>query len=365
MGNSNYAPYSHLHILLFLIYLPLLNIFGQTWQVEEKFIAAATINLHTLPEEESTVTYSYNYLDKVLVLVQKESPEKFGWSRIIYPNTGYVRNDDLMTFSQYQTRISATQSTDYTRAYWKPKTFECNQEYIFVKKDPSLTSVNAGIIKEDENILSIYDNLNEKNLWIKVLYPVEGYIESHKLLSEPSYSILSIGGYYGIVHQPYEENFDNYSNPLGAFLSYTKTDWDFTFRIGYNHSESNLAEYHLKTGEIYLNVHYTFLRLFDKFLSVYALAGGNYWNSKFQFTKYPTMTTYFPEEKDNGFGYKIGAGLSLGYSNFFIDLQYIFWSSKEAVFGEKPKTGEFKNQYVLYPGSNQFGVNFGYRFVFN
>ena len=136
------------------------------------------------------------------------------------------------------------------------------------------------------------------------------------------------------------------------------------FRLGYTNGQANLKEYILKNEIFYLHVQYTFWRIINNHFRFYALAGGGYWQSKFQFTKYPSLTDYFPEESQKGFGYYVGGGLEYNLSGFYLGVQYSFFGTEEATFGPEPKDGEFTNQYNLFVGSNKVEVNFGYRFKF-
>ena len=340
---------------------------NENWSVEVKYIEPGTINIYSSTSEDSKVIGHYYYLDKVLTIISKDEYVKFGWAKVIYPYEGYLFENDLLSgeekraldirFKNNPDEFSATQS-------WIPHIIRCDKEYAFIKSGNDFNKRNTGIISEDDEVLAISSDGMENKEWIEIYFPKKGYIFSKELSLFQSNHLLGIGLSYGFVNIPYEKNLENYKNPFGGFIEYSKTNWDFNFRMGYNNSQSNLEEYILQTDIIYLQVQYTFWRLFNEHIRFYAMAGGGYWMSKFQFTKYPSLTDYFPEEKANGFGYYLGGGIEYSLSGFFLGVQYSFFGTEEAVFGPDAEPGEFTNQYKLFIGSNQVEVDFGYRFEF-
>ena len=155
----------------------------------------------------------------------------------------------------------------------------------------------------------------------------------------------------------------NYFNPLGGYLEYSKANWNFGFRLGYNYTESRLTTFYNKTHQAYFHILYRFLNLFTGKLKAYALIGGNYWFSSFQNTKYGSVGGYYNIEKDSGPGLITGGGLIYNLSRFYLEVQYIFFTSRQAKFGKEPAPGEFSNYNTLYPGSNHLEVILGYKFI--
>ncbi|MHB8843084.1 MAG: hypothetical protein ACYC56_15065 [Candidatus Aquicultor sp.] len=342
------------------------------WSAQIFYISEATINVYETPSAEAKVTGHYMYLEKVLVLINYgnsgrfvDSAGKFGWQKILYPKKGYVEEKFLITT---QKKLEIDKKYGYKEEIdtdgWQYEFRFCNKNYSFVKGLPSYQSQNVGIVINGEKVLTIADEINNNKVWTKILYPFDGYILSQDILADVGDFYVDVGGLYGVSQTPYEKNFKNYKNPLGGFLEFSKTNWRLGFRVGYNHSESNISTYLLKTNLIYFQVRYNILNVFNNHLSAYAVAGGCYWFSSFQNTKYPVLASYFPLEKDRGPGYLAGGGLTYTLYNFFIDVQYFFFGSRMAVFGKEPLPGEFTNQYKLYPGSNQVNVMFGYRWIF-
>lgn len=338
---------------------------NKNWNVEIKYILPGTVNLYSETSDTSKVIGYYYYLDKVLIINDKNNYVKFGWAKVIYPNEGYLHDMDLITTEQkielderFKNKPDELQSTQN----WQPYIIECDKEYSFIKNGDSFTSDNKGIVKQDDEVLVVSDNGLLNKEWLQILYPKAGYVFAEEYAVIPSNHILGIGVSYGALNIPYEKNLKNHRNPIGGFIEYTKSNWDFLFRIGYSNSQSNLKEYILKNDIIYLNIQYSFLRLFNNHFRFYALAGGGYWFSKFQYTKYPSLTDYFPEEKNKGFGYIVGGGIEYNLYGFFLGVQYSYFGTKEVTFGPVPKPGEFTNQYKLFIGSNQVEVDLGYRF---
>jgi hypothetical protein len=340
---------------------------NKTWSVEIKYIEPGTINIFSNASEKSKVIGHFYYLDKILILNDNNAYVKFGWAKVIYPSEGFVLEKDLLSgdekialdkrFKNNPDDINSTQN-------WNPHIIKCDKEISFIKSENDFDKESVGIIHEDDEVLAITNDGVQGKEWIEIYYPQKGFLFSNELALVQSNNLLGIGVSYGFVNIPYEKNFENYKNPIGGFIEYSKTNWDFNFRIGYNKSQSNLKEFILQTDIIYLQIQYSFWHLFNNHIRFYLLAGGGAWNSKFQFTKYPSLTDYFPEEKDNGFGYYLGGGIEYSLSGFFLGCQYSFFGTEEAQFGPKPEPGKFTNQYKLFIGSNQVEVDLGYRFEF-
>ena len=340
---------------------------NENWNVEVKYIEPGTVNLYSATSEDSKVIGHYYYLDKILILSDNSDYVKFGWVKVVYPNEGYLIENGLLTTKQkialdkrFKNKPNEFQATQN----WTPYIIQCEKEYSFIKSKNDFNGKNIGLLKENEEVLIISEDGLQNKEWLKILYPQMGYVFSDELAVTPSKHVIGIGISYGFVNIPYEENLNNYKSPMGGFIEYTKSNWDFNFRLGYNKAQSNLKEYILQTDIIYLQVQYTFWKLFDDHVRFYALAGGGYWNSKFQFTKYPSLPKYFPEETASGFGYYLGGGIEYSLSGFFLGVQYSFFGTEEAKFGPDPVEGEFTTQYNMFIGSNQVEVDLGYRFEF-
>ena len=360
-------------IPVFLLFLNL-NLVAQVfessnsqWSVGIKYVEPGTINLYSTTSENSKIIGHYYYLDKVLILRDNTTYVKFGWAKVIFPNEGFVLTETLLNseekvllderFKNNPDDINSTQN-------WKPHIIKCDKEISFVKSGNDFDQESLGIIREDDEVLAITNDGLQNKEWIEIYFPQRGFIFAKNLSLLKSNSLLSVGLSYGFINIPYEKNLQNYKNPIGGFIEYTKTDWNIAIRIGYNKSQSNLKEYILQTDIFYLHLQYSFLHLFNNHIRFYALAGGGYWNSKFQFTKYPSLEDYFPEETDNGFGYFVGGGIEYSLSRFFIGVQYSFFGTEKAKFGPDPIPTEFTTQYNLFIGSNQVEVDLGYRFEF-
>ena len=352
------------------------------WSAQIFYVSEATINIYETPSAEAKVTRHYVYLEKVLVLIdngntghladparlvsdKSERAGRFGWRKVLYPKKGYVEDKFLITI---QKKLAIDKKYGYKEEIgtdgWQYEFRFCNKDYSFIKGLPGYQSQNVGIVINGEKVLTIADEINNNKVWTKILYPVDGYILSQDILADVGDFYVGVGWLYGVSQISYEKNFKNLKNPLGGFLEFSKTNWQLGFRVGYNYSESNISTYILKTNLLYLQIRYNLLNMFNNHLSGYAVAGGCYWFSSFQNTKYPTLTSYFPLEKDSGPGYLAGGGLTYTLYNFFIDVQYFFFGSRMAVFGKEPLPGEFTNQYKLYPGGNQVNVMFGYKWIF-
>ena len=340
---------------------------NEQWKAEVKYIEPGTVKLFSSTSEDSKVIEHFYYLDKVLILNDKYAPVKFGWAKVIYPKEGFLVEKNLLTSEQKITldkRFKNKHNEITTTQNWTPHIIECEKEYSFIKAGNDFNEKNKGIVKQGDEVLIISNDGVQNKEWLKIYYPKTGFMFSEELAVTPSNHILGFGISYGFVNIPYEKNLENHRNPMGGFIEYTKSNWDFLFRIGYTNYQSNLKEYILQNDIFYLHIQYSFLKLFNKHIRLYALAGGGYWQSKFQFTKYPSLTDYFPEEKAEGFGYAVGGGIEYNLSGFILGVQYSFFGTEEAKFGPDPVEGEFTTQYKLFIGSNQIEVDFGYRFEF-
>jgi len=186
---------------------------------------------------------------------------------------------------------------------------------------------------------------------------------SHSVIVAQNWNQVRLLGAYGAVNIPIEKSFENKKNPLGANLEFSRSNWDFSFGFGYNQMEANKNEWLLKTETLYLYGKYAPFTL--KNLSPFVSAGVTSWKSTFQFTKYPEMENYYPEEEDNDIGYLLGIGVSYNYKNLLlIGLQYQLLGSGEGSFGKVPEEDEFTNHYLLYTGANQLQLLLGYQLEF-
>lgn len=360
--------------LIFLFFLPLINLQAQilqsengNWSVEIRYIELGTVNLYASTSEESKLIGHYYYLEKVLILNDNNEYVKFGWAKVIYPKEGFLLKKNLLTTEQKITldvRSKNKPDKFQSTQNWKPYIVESDKEYSFIKKGNDFGDETVGIIRKGDEVLTISNDGLQNKEWTKIYYPQKGYVLSSELALTPSNHLLGIGFSYGFLNIPYEKNLKNFRNPIGGFIEYTKSNWDFLIRIGYVNFQSHLNEYILKNNVFYLQIQYTPLRIINNHIRFYVLAGGGYWSSSFQFTKYPSLTDYFPKEKDKGYGYSVGGGIEYSLSNFFIGVQYSSFMTQEATFGPEPKPGKFTNQYKLFIGSNKVEVGLGYRFEF-
>lgn len=361
-------------ICLFFFQTPVFpqHLNNDTWTAQTFYASEDTVKIYESPSVDEKVTGHYVYLEKVLVLIdnsitgrEADPASRFGWRKVLYPKRGYVETKYLLTpQKKFELDSRYGYKEEETEKGWKYEFRFCKRDNSFVKELPGFESPNTGLIINGEKVLIVDDEINNNKVWRKIIFPIYGYIYYEDILLETGNFFVSIGASYGAAQIPYEKNFKNYKNPLGGFFEFSKTNWRLGFRIGYNYSESNISTYILKTNLVYLQIRCNILSVFNNHLSVYAAAGGCYWFSSFQNTKYPTLTSYFPLEKDGGPGYIAGGGLTYTLYNFFIDVQYFLFGSRAAVFGKEPLPGEFTNQYKFYPGSNQVNVMFGYRLNF-
>jgi hypothetical protein len=224
-------------------------------------------------------------------------------------------------------------------------------------------SETKGLLIDKQKTILIREQFNYQSIWVKTVYPFPGYIKYYDAFANTGSPFLALGISYGAKHIPYEKSLNNYFNPLGGYLEFSRTNWNFGFRLGYNHAESRISTFFVKTDQIYAHLVYKIFRLFNNKLEIYALAGGNYWFSSFENKKYGAENSYFKLEKDSGPGYVAGGGLIYNLGKFFIEAQYNLFGSRQAEFGSKPVQGSFNNYSPLYPGSNHFEIIFGYRFI--
>jgi len=337
------------------------------WQYKVMYTSIDDCQLFDQPDDYSQAVDSLSSLEKVVVVRSSKDNFGVGWSKCIYPYKGFIRSKFLSS-----TDPSQTIDTDLKRRIkirnmyetWGINETYSETDYAFVKSEPSYTSSNVGVIKDGNKVLLVTDGQNENNLWIKIIYPVEGYILSTDFSISGTNTSLSIAFSFGVVNVPYEKNLSNDFNPIGGMLEYIIPDWHLGIRVGYNYWQSHISDYILKTHLAYLQLRYTFLSFLNNDLETYAAAGGGYWFSSFQNTKYVNLKDYFTEEKDKDLAYTLSAGAIYKFSNFYLDIQYFFVGTREGKFGKEPKTGEFTNQYKLYPAANHVNVFLGYTFRF-
>ena len=335
----------------------------ENWTAYVLYVKDGKVPVLKNPSDEAdTISFVY-YRDKVLIV--EEVWQKFGWKKIVYPINGFINENSLMTYAQ---KIDLDKRFDYSMvendySNWEWEKVPCSASFAFVKEKMDQSSANLGLIKENDEILIIRDQPNYNSIWVKTVYPFSGYINFYKAFREKKKTYLAIGISYGVKHIPYEKNLKNFFNPLGGYVEFSKTNWNLGIRLGYNYSQSRLSTFHLKTNQVYLNLVYRFIGLFNKKLELYALTGANYWFANFQNTKYGAEIAYFKLERDSGPGYHIGGGVIYNLGNLYIETQYIFFGSNQAKFGKEPALGEFANYNILNPGANHFGIIIGYKFT--
>lgn len=338
-----------------------------TWQHDVVYCSVEMCEVYEQPSEDAEVIDNISFLSKLVVVRSPYDRFGAGWSRLVYPVKGFVRSkylvsNELEEIPDTELRRRIEIRTSYES--WGTKEIYSETDYAFVKETPDYTSKNIGVIKDNEKVLIITDGQNENNLWIKTIYPVEGYVMSADFSVSGGTPVLRAAVQYGVVNIPYEKNLDNDFNPLGGMLEFSMSDWDFGIRAGYNHSQAHLKKYTLKTDLLYLQLRWTFLRFFDDNLETYAAAGGGYWWSSFQNLKYESLKNYFTEEKDAGPGYTLSAGALYKYYNFYLDVQYFFLGTRSGSFGKEPGPGEFTNLYEVYPAATHVNIFLGYIFLF-
>jgi hypothetical protein len=336
---------------------------GEEWEVYISAVSTAKEPiLKTASEEADTIGFIYN---REKVLIVEDGWIKFGWKKIIYPLSGYIRENSLMSVEDERERDIKFDplAIEEAKPEWTWEILTCANEYTFVKAQRSESSETVGLLQSNEKAILIKEQYNPQAIWVKSVYPINGYIKYLDAFKGINYPYLALGLSYGAKHIPYEKNLKNYFNPLGGYIEYSKTNGNLGIRLGYNYTESRLTTFYVTTDQIYLHLVYRFFYLFNDKLSLYALVGGNYWFSTFNNKKYEADNSYFKQEKDSGPGYAVGGGLIYCLGNFFIEAQYILFGSKQAEFGSKPVQGSFTNYSTLYPGSNHLEVILGYRFI--
>lgn len=354
--------------LVFLIYLisPVISSgqnSKQVWKAEIRYVNVSELPLLKEQSRQSDTLYHFYFMERILIITGDENAANYGWCRVVYPKHGFVEERYLFTDKDTD-KFGKQISPPELHPLWTYEIKYCSETFALVRRQPKFDSENIGIIQKNEPILIILEKDLKERVWYKTIYPIEGFIYSNDFMMDEGYDILSFGGSLGFLQIPYERNFDNYRIPLGLFLEYTRSNWDLNFRAGYTNSQSNISTYILKTDLIYLTGSYTLFRFFKESAEVFLMGGVGIWYSSFQNTKYPTLTEYFKEEKQDGMGYLLGAGFRYNFPNLFAEIQYLFIGTREAKFGPYPVPGEFTNQYLLYPASNHFGISIGYRINF-
>jgi len=335
----------------------------ENWTAYVLYVKDGKVPVLKNPSDETdTINFVY-YRDKVLV-VDKEW-ETFGWKKIVYPINGFIQEKSLMTLAE-KIKIDVKsnnpiEENEYSK--WSWEIISCSNDYVLVKTQKNEASETVGLLIDNEKAILIKEQFNFQSTWVRTAYPFQGYIKYLDAFKGKRDPYLALGITYGAKHIPYEKNLNNYFNPLGGYLEYGKANWNPGFRIGYNHAESRLSSFFIKTDQVYFHLLYKIFRLFNEKLETYALAGANYWFSSFENKKYGSDNSYFKLEKDSGPGYVVGAGLIYNLGIFFIEAQYISFWSRQAEFGSKPVQGSFSNYSTLYPGSNHIEIIFGYRIV--
>ncbi len=329
---------------------------GEGWRAIELFSAKPDLPVYESPDEESRIKSRLAYLSKALVIEDERDILNFGWSKIAYPVNGYVNTEYLVTESSLQENY-LPESTNY----WHAEIVYGSHEYSFLKATKSFDSRNAAVLKENTPALIIVNNELPQQAWYRVVYPVSGYIYSNDLQFDDNRFSFEFGLSFSPVNIPYEKNMKNLSNPLGGYLKFTNEGWKLGVKLYYTIGKSHLNTYELETHRGGIVFSYDFLSLFNDALAVYGFAGGGYWASTFENTKYPSMKSYFKTENASGFMYNTGAGFNYTYYGFVLDVHYSFFGTEEGVFGDKPLPGQFTNQYKLFTASNQVVTMLGYK----
>ncbi len=332
------------------------------WNYEERYVKASFLNVRTRPSQRADIISVVKKYQKVLILNTDQKITR-GWKQVLYPVAGFLYAPYLYKKSE---ESEIEDEIRLRENAWNADILRCAVDSSFIFREPNEESERIGTIRKNEQAIFVVDSLREEN-WLAEVFPKSGYVRasdfdftySAKVAGE---SYLAAGILVGPYQLPIEKNMSNYKIPLGAVIDYSPGNWGLAFRLGFFQTQTHLNEYVLKTNQIYLTLRYSFLHLIENSLEFYAGAGANYWMSKFQYTKYPELEEYFKECENSDFGYSLSAGLMYTYKNFFIDLQYYFWSSREAVFKQGSDADEFATEYKLYPGSNQFNVIVGYKF---
>ncbi len=358
-------------LTFFLFFLLIVEIYphnfftslSENWTTYVLYVKDGKVPVLKNPSDEAdTIRFVY-YRDKILVVEQEWG--KLGWKKVVYPVNGFIREKSLMTFTEKkdidERFKNSVQENEYSK--WEWEVIYCKNENVLVKENMDNASATIGLLRENEKVLIIKEQFKLPGVWVKSVYPERGFVKYSEAFAGQNYPYFAVGASYGAFHMPYEKNLKNYFNPLGGYLEYSRTKWNFGIRFGYNHAESRITTFFIKTDQIFAHIVYKFYRLFNNKLELYAFAGANYWYSSFENRKYESGNSFFKLEKDKGPGYTAGGGIIYNLSNFFIEAQYNIFGSRQAEFGNKPELGSFSNYSTLYPGSNHFEIIFGYRFV--
>jgi hypothetical protein len=280
------------------------------------------------------------------------------WSKIIFPISGYLHSDVLSTFESSSDQFS--KSKEMSNNDWHAEIIYGPQDYNFIKSSRSEDARNVAVIKNGEPVLIIVDNKLPLQAWYQVIYPTSGFIDySHVQGNKNKYS-FEFGFSFSPVSIPYEKNFKNLNNPIGGYIKFANETWNLGLRLYYTIGTSHLKTYELETHRGGIEITYDFIKLFDDAFSVYGFAGGGYWTSTLQNTKYPNMS-YFKAETDSGPMYSAGGGINYTYYGFVLDVHYTWYGAEEGVFGDDPIPGQFMNQYKLFTSSHQLVTMLGYK----
>ncbi len=331
------------------------------WNLEERYVKASFLNVRTRPSQHAEIKSVVRKNQKVLILNTDEKITR-GWKRTLYPIYGYLYAPYLYKKDETLDTSSVVRMPENA---WSYEILSCTTDSASIFKTPDAESPTVGVIGKREQAVFVIDSLHG-NDWLYEVFPKRGYVIADDFLEYSSKGRYYIGTgiLVGPFQLPLEKNLTNYKIPFGAVIDFSNTDWRFSFRLGFFQTQTHNSDYVLKTNQVFLTARYSFLRVMKNSLDFYVGAGLNYWMSKFQLAESPDSVASLNEEEDSDLGYSLSLGAVYSFYDFFIDVQYYFWSSREAVFGEEPQQGEISSQYKLYPGSNQFHIILGYRFKF-
>ncbi len=329
------------------------------WNFEERYVKASFLNVRKRPSQHADIISVVKKFQKVLILNTDEKITR-GWKETLYPIRGYLYAPYLYgkkEESEIADEIYLPENA------WSAVILPCAADSAYIYKSYDDENTILGTIHKNEQAIFIVDSLDESD-WIYEVFPKQGYVKADNL----GYTKKSGGRAYigaGILVGPYqlpvEKNLSNHKMPFGAVFDYSRTNWRLAFRLGFFQTQTHSENFVLKTNQVFLTARYSFLRLLDNSLDVYAGAGLNYWMSDFKYSK-ENFENYYEDMSDSDFGYSLSAGIIYTFSDFFIDMQYYFWSSREAEFENRNPSGDFTDKFGLYPGSNQFHVIIGYKF---
>jgi hypothetical protein len=373
---------SSLKILIAILLIIPTIVFSQypDWNYSVQYVKIQKSEIHSSITDTSQVVAHVKFGDRLITVNDSRYPATFGWQRIIFPVKGYIRSpyltDNLEELKNYKLKFleaakdSAVVDSAKIDIISKDSTIyptvtqiKCTADFALIKSQPYNTSETVGYVNSKEPVLILLNSENYKGLWLKTIYPYQGYIERSLTDFVKAAQHITVAFYYGVENIPYEKNMENLKNPLGAMIIYDKSSWFISPGIGINYSQIHLNTYYLKTLFAYLFGNVKIFSLFNSHLQFYGTAGGGYWFANFQNTKYPELTSYYPLLKSKGFAYAVGGGVSYTNWNFVVGVQYLFWNSfKMAVFGKKSTgPGDFSNEYKLFPGANQLNLIIGYK----